>query len=153
MANIRFIGSSWNDDCIHLLRNELNNNKNNSNRFDLLVMSDVTYKEEDFSTLIDTIVGLTDDTTRIVIAYEQRRKDLKSFFEALLQRLYEKGRVEEWCTEYIIEPPPDKPVQDIQESSKAKYNNNDANVAANVNLKHRPIALFRVHDYQVSPFL
>ena len=150
-TNIKFVGSPWNNDCVHLLRNELNIHNNTG--YDLIVMSDVTYKEEDFSSLVDTIVGLVNDTTRIVIAYEQRRKDIKSVFEILLQRLSQKGSVEEQCTEYIIEPPQQtEPPQVELLPPDLHVKEQDDSGNDNIHVKDGPTTVFRVHDYQLSPF-
>ena len=100
-------------------------------------MSDVTYKEEDFTVLVETLIGITDDTSRVIIAHEHRRKDISHVFETILQKLSHIGVVEQSCTQYIIHPP-----------------NVTIEITSDMAVTHgSDFTLFRVHDYILSPSL
>lgn len=100
MNNVRsfgFFSSEWGKDCAVKMVEE-----NSGNNFDLVIMADVLYHFEDFSSLIETITGCCYSTTNVyskshdnleskmlirtevLICFEQRRKNLWAFFEAML---------------------------------------------------------------------
>ena len=56
--------------------------------FDMIIMADVLYHEEHMPELMESILRSMSPSCKIVICYEQRRKDLnKLFFDDLLARL------------------------------------------------------------------
>ena len=52
-------------------------------RYDYIVMSDVLYNPDNFGDLLDTIVECSSSDTQVMLMYEKRRLDLKSFFSSL----------------------------------------------------------------------
>ena len=65
--------------------------------FDIVIMADVLYHVEDFDNLISTINVCTIQGGKIYICFEQRRKDLSSFFEKL-DLYFERRR----CNKYVV---------------------------------------------------
>ncbi len=57
-------------------------------KFDMIIMADVLYHEEHMPELMESILHSMSSSCKIVICYEQRRKDLnKLFFDELIARL------------------------------------------------------------------
>lgn len=55
----------------------------NTQRFDYVLAADVLYHDEHFLSLAEAMFALTSKSSRILLCYEQRRKDLTVFLDIL----------------------------------------------------------------------
>jgi predicted nicotinamide N-methyase len=58
------------------------------NAFDYVIMADVFYHEDHFQSLAETITSCVSQYGTVVIVYEQRRRDLTSFFGTLKESFH-----------------------------------------------------------------
>lgn len=74
----KYISGRWGNELVLKIMEETNNNY-----FDMIVMSDVLYQPEHFTDLNNVIKNCSKIGTELIIAYELRRLDLKTYFSTL----------------------------------------------------------------------